>query len=648
MVSILAESPAGFGHVHHWKTSSWRLSLVWQASFPLVDGVEPAEIPEQDRALFKPCADVTLRGAARPVKPVAQTKVRFSFGLRDGGFERELAVFGERRWKRGAPSRPQRFESVPLSWAHAFGGPDDAANPDGCGIDGDKLPHVEDPAELVISRSDRPRPAGFAPIGMHWPERWSRLGTYDGAWQRERFPFFPDDFDWRFFQVAPPPQQLETLAGDERYRIEGMHRDHPVLAGRLPGVRMRAFAQQTLAAGGDFFEILLKLDTALFDVDALTVHLSWRGVLEVGDARATELAQFFVIRDVMSAEPTELAGARERYMAMSGVQPSIPSDGGSPARDSDTPSAALDPAVRRRARALMAGGTSLDGVELDGGDLSQLDLAGRSLVGADLTGSSLRLCDFTDADLSGAQLAGADLSGATLDGAHLSMADLAAAVLDDATLVGATLSDADFRRVRAHRARFDEASGNRPRFAGADLHGASFTGCKLDAPDFWGAALDDVDFSGAHVPAIRLYEVHAQRLSFRGATIEGARADECDLDSCDLVDALANESVWDNSRLHACNFSRAHLRGAGLCEVVASASVFAGVDLKHARLRHAALANADLRGANLMEATLEGADLSGADLRGASLYGAETWLATIADARFDGADLSNTKLAGSQ
>src|SRR5262249_8820563 len=157
-----------------------------------------------------------------------------------------------------------------------------------------RLPNVELPGQLVTSPGDTPPPASLAPIATTWKERWSKLGTYDRAWFKARWPYFPEDFDWTHFQAAPALQQVEHLGGDESYEISGMHRDHPPLRGRLPGLRARAFVQRTREQGGTFTEVKLVLDTASFDMDALKVNLVWRGFIEVSDEDAPEIQHVFV------------------------------------------------------------------------------------------------------------------------------------------------------------------------------------------------------------------------------------------------------------------------------------------------------------------------------------------------------------------
>src|SRR5690606_12315917 len=120
----------------------------------------------------------------------------------------------------GVPSEPRPFDALPLVWEHAFGGAG-LPNPVGRGLD-DAPPQIEDPEHLIRERGDRPAPIGFWSVPPLWPARWSLLGRYDERWLAERYPYFAEDMDLRFFQCAPAEQQLDALRGDERYAIEGL------------------------------------------------------------------------------------------------------------------------------------------------------------------------------------------------------------------------------------------------------------------------------------------------------------------------------------------------------------------------------------------------------------------------------------------
>jgi hypothetical protein len=120
------------------------------------------------------------------------------------------------------------FVQQPISYDVAFGGSDsrheDAAqhaaylaNPVGRGfhrhlraewVDGAPLPATEEIGRAVREPGGDYRPMAFGPIGRNWPPRVGFAGTYDEAWLDTHFPFLPPDFDDRYFQAAPPDQQV--------------------------------------------------------------------------------------------------------------------------------------------------------------------------------------------------------------------------------------------------------------------------------------------------------------------------------------------------------------------------------------------------------------------------------------------------------
>src|SRR5215469_9031201 len=109
---------------------------------------------------------------------------------------------------------------MPLLYERAFGGWDctdedpqkhryEPRNPAGTGFrhthraeDEFALPNIEDPAQPFRTYGERPPPAGFGFIAANWLPRLSFAGTYDRAWDDERKPLLPTDFDRRFFNGA--------------------------------------------------------------------------------------------------------------------------------------------------------------------------------------------------------------------------------------------------------------------------------------------------------------------------------------------------------------------------------------------------------------------------------------------------------------
>jgi len=251
-------------------------------------------------ALPKPATDVLLSG--RAVAPAPGTRVA-EVSLRVGPVFKSVRVFGERRWERHGnrwqPGQPATWERMPLRWELAFGGvlrprgePDAAVhdweprNPVGRGlVDPDAapagepplMPNLEDPSAPIQSGADRPAPACFAPIAPTWMPRRAFAGTYDEAWTRSRAPYLPEDFDPRYFQLAPAGLIAPGyLQGGEPVELRGFTLDEP-LRFELPRL--------TLDANFDFDgkprSRPLHLETVLFEPDAGRLQMLWRAGLAV-------------------------------------------------------------------------------------------------------------------------------------------------------------------------------------------------------------------------------------------------------------------------------------------------------------------------------------------------------------------------------
>src|SRR5262249_23801686 len=131
--------------------------------------------------------------------------------------DKTLYVVGNRRFTTAGMTEPESFTEMPLTWRYAFGGEGFALNPLGKGFasieeGGERthpLPNIEHPDHLIQSPKDKPSPAGFGSYDPTWPQRFSKVGTYDEAWYKERFPGYAKDMDWSYFNTAPPDQQIE-------------------------------------------------------------------------------------------------------------------------------------------------------------------------------------------------------------------------------------------------------------------------------------------------------------------------------------------------------------------------------------------------------------------------------------------------------
>ncbi|KVC78107.1 hypothetical protein WJ47_20625 [Burkholderia ubonensis] len=200
---------------------------------------------DTDLGPAKPATDIVLNGHAwAPAgQPVTELAVEFTVG----SLTRRAKVIGDRFWEKKTfhwkSSKPAPFLSMPLVYERAFGGKrsasDDAApNPVGRGIQPDeqgriRLPNIESLKYPVERLKDRPPVVGFAPIPSHWAIRRQYAGTYDQAWLDERFPLPPADLDARFWQCAPPEQQVSHLKGGETISLLNLTPPGYAAGGRL-------------------------------------------------------------------------------------------------------------------------------------------------------------------------------------------------------------------------------------------------------------------------------------------------------------------------------------------------------------------------------------------------------------------------------
>lgn len=248
---------------------------------------------EPEVAFMKPGTDCILQGHAVAPKPTTHVDV----GFRVGELLKVARVTGDRRWESGLLgnkiSPPAEFERMPLLWERAFGGWDrtaekeehhqcDPQNPVGTGfvakkgkvLPGAALPNIEDPRDLLSSQGGRVTPVGFGFTGHHWQPRARFGGTFDEAWEKERAPRLPKDFDRRFFLAASPGLSSPShLLGNEPIVVIGA-----TAAGRwefsLPGIE--APRCTVVLRHGPVQDLQTALDTVIVDADLRQVVLLWR------------------------------------------------------------------------------------------------------------------------------------------------------------------------------------------------------------------------------------------------------------------------------------------------------------------------------------------------------------------------------------
>lgn len=633
---------------------------------------------DSDFAPWKQHADVMLVGTCHAPGGKPTTACRVEFGV--GRWSKALAVIGNRQWKKSllfsAASDPELFTAIPVTWANAYGGTGFDKNPAGRGYEKAYLPNIEPLEGRIAGTGERPDPSGFGPVSRTWPQRTSKLGSYRGGYLKERWPYFPNDFDFTYFNAAPEDQQLRKyLTGDEELRFENLHPKTASYRSALPGLRIRAFLSEKLKTGKRFREIPMNLDTLFVDMDKERLVLVWRGVAPVQSEELTEIEHALAVFEPLKDAPAP--ASKFEILLPPPAPPPAPAAAPAPAvKKPPTPlqiklqeakveakkqekevldetradaGPELDAALAKppggvaelRAQlieskeALVETGQAVPGL-LDaeiaalapGGKIDAAIQKAKALVpkaakppaSPELLKAALSKpggLSRKDKDLTGAKLAGADLSGQDLSDVILKDADLTKARLAGTLLKGAQLSK-------------------------ANLTGADLTGAQLEKADLTGATLTEAKLEGANLLQADLSGVVATKAVFSGAQAPKAIFAGANLEGALFVKTLLAGADLSRTVLTGAKFGGAILTKAALSGAKAEAAEFSGADLTGAY----GDAGADFQKALFVKSVApqsiwESSALDGADFTGAILLRANFGSASLKKATFDGVDASN-------
>ncbi|MGB1010251.1 MAG: DUF2169 family type VI secretion system accessory protein [Thiolinea sp.] len=255
-----------------------------------------APVYEVDYSPVKPACDVLLIGGAHSSKPVQELQV----GIKVGGMGKTFIVCGERAWEASAagiyPGQPKAFTYQPISYDLAFGGIDDfladekrhvafMKNPVGKGyhkhlssnlVDGTPMPQTEEVNRRINKADGDYQPMSFGPVGRGWKPRHEFAGTYDEEWLDKQFPFLPKDFDNRYFQSAPPDQQMSYPQGGEEVILINLTPGGGRIRFRLPTIEMPVVF---FRKKGEKHQTQAVIDTIVFEPDKWLFTMTWRASL---------------------------------------------------------------------------------------------------------------------------------------------------------------------------------------------------------------------------------------------------------------------------------------------------------------------------------------------------------------------------------
>lgn len=653
---------------------------------------------ESDFAYAKTATDCFLVGHCRGAQPARARRVDFKIG----DHLKSVAVFGNRHWTgRNSISEPEPFEAIPLRYEYALGGEGYAQNPVGKGAanqqaQGYPLPNIEYPDQLMQSPQARPPVAGLGAINRGWVARHHKIGSYSANYVKERWPWFPEDFDWSYFNSAPHDQQIKPfLSGSEPIFITSMHPDHEVFETKLPGLRARVFTSTSDTPDMEYFsEVKANLDTVWVDMDNLALRMVWRGWLKVSNDEYPELKHCFVYAEPTTID-TPIHVVFERFHAcwqelQDDVEPEEEAVAAKPDNEAQRQQLEQEIAEARQAMRAQLIGMGLDPADIDAAmtaadaeeakrdaekpqpkvwnrDLFMLalqkrrDFSEEDLTAVDFSGLTLTGVDFSEADLTGCDFSHSHLQGCQFNQSIMAQAKFTKARLIDCQLLAADLFAADFNQAQlqqvdmsgcfADEAQFQELNAQQWVLAEASVSNADLRG--MQAP---GADLAATDFSYSNLSGAVLMQCQMAE-----ASIEGCTATQINLMLSDLTELKASEglnaeganlcqvvapgSIWEEANLDSCNLTYSQMQGATLNKVsLRQADISAG-DFKGGKFAGADLTGTKAVMINLFEGTLEKAKLINTDLRGSNLYGVEFLDADIQQPLLESANLHASKLA---
>ncbi|WP_437306153.1 DUF2169 domain-containing protein [Sorangium sp. So ce388] len=628
-------------------------------------------------------------------KPLPASYVR----ARVGPLDKRLAVIGDRFWRDDVPTPPQPITTLPIDWAHAFGGPGVDSNPHGKGAEPvalnghavHPLPNVERYRAMMRAPSDRPEPAGFLPMDVTFAQRRRRAGTYDKRWHEEHFPGLPPDAEPTFFNAAPEDQWLDGFfRGDEELLVENMHPDSPRIEGRLPGLVTRCLVTHRTREGERFVEIPMRCDLVWLFPSAGLGAVVFHGTMQIAEDDAADIVHLVCACEEPAApRPIEhyqqaLRGRLDKDRGAadlsdadlmpprgSGVAPDLgDSDMGRWVKSERLAEKNLRRGQERmvaeaRAR-LEAQGLDPDkhgaaalppAPEVPPTDdpealaayaqeqLPRLEDQVRELETREAEGKEQARKLFADMgkdlDETMAEASRASAGPPTFRAAeHLARLSAMAA---DARAEGVVLDELEQRiadpRTCAELEQQEE--GLREMYRRFAHHQPAAAAMDPEALARARIVVELARDTGEPLARRDFTGVNLAGMRLSGVDFSGAFLESADLSGCDLSGANLEGAVLARANLRAADLRGARLRGANLGGAVLHDAALDRADLGGAVLSGAELAgarfpSANLTGADLMEARLGGVDLSGAQLTQCTLI-----KAALRGTRFAGADLSD-------
>lgn len=651
---------------------------------------------------YKPRADIILFGTCHaPGGSAIAAPVK----LQVGSWSKELQVVGPRVWRAGIlgknASDPVAFESMPLTWDNAFGGPGFNLNTAGMGIDTLELPTVQYANDPVKSPRGKHYPAGFGPLSPNWAQRASKVGKkYGKKYQEERAPWFAEDFDFEFFNSAPEDQRVPFLRGNEEVEFTNLSKDRPTWTAKLPGMRVRAFV---LDSSDDFREIELNIDTLVLDTtdpDKSRLTLVWRGLTDIGSDDMSDVPWALVVAESMADEkppaehyrpmieefakdpvglgPEMLAAseayetegpkaAQEAYLKAAGGEIDgvpLPKAPDVPPPPDVAPATSVDDALAKLAAqeahtqtsgAVASTQSTLDALAssfADRGDRPPIMDALNEAIGKQAANPTQFTLTQQMEQLGGVKKA-FEAKGYDVGWMDEVINDPRNAIAEPGYTPPPPAEVDNLKHLPEGdpeiQAKLDEAKPEVPPADEPPPPADPEAKDKLAGvmgDDHSGEVYDNQDLKGRDFSNQILTGA-----SFVNANCEGANFTKATLADANFTGANLRNATFDDAEMGSATFTKAKLTGASLKKAFATwanfdDAILAGADCSEATLTYAPMKNVDFKGARLFKADIEKCKPENGDFSGADLTDVRMAEAKAAGAKFTGATLVKSRFSG--
>lgn len=577
-----------------------------------------------DFAPFKPKADLLVNATAPSSSLVT---------LNCGSIDKSIEIYPERLRDTASAIKSTRESELKVPLRYEFCASDPTQNPIGIARDNARLPFVQHTA--VHKKDQAESPAALCAMPMEFTERSRHLGTFDAAWETERWPAMPVDFSSEYFNAAPGDQQQEGyFVGDETVSFTIQSRDQQTVDRkfRLPGEQPRVFIgmrqgdKQTIARD----EVKVVLDTLWLDVDAGELCVVWRGNFPAQTLVIKELTSLDVFVESISAQRTsedyleaileEGKGEVCEELASASVEISS----GTADRLADQPSPIEEVLLENVpiAKQLILNQIWLPAVGRKKDQEGDLDQKGKVIE------------MLKEADLEGHE--GLD-SLPTLE-------EIEAKILEFPLQREKLFANARHQNTRAY---FVQLLASKLPIEGMRFHDLDLSGLDLSNVYFRDCAFDRLDFS---------------KSKFSDAQLVGCRMSEVDLSSAELARVTCSSLHIEKSRLNATNWAESNLDGFQVvdCDLTQSsfraanilAAEYSGGSLVGACFDMAVLCktifrNLDAKGGSYFQANLSGSEISNSDFSRSKFVGAVLDGISVEESEFYQVQLNNVSGANS-